>query len=164
MQGFGQESAKYMRDLTEKEERAAFGKRLKRKEVWTAEYRLKHDTATLTRGTAASTKRLHKYSRLEAANTGHQSYSLMKSRAQDTAPALEAPDTEHIGGLKSRAGIKFRRNERSIDGGIPQGTGHKLRLLMQLASQPLQGAQDKRFHDCVAGIVGMDTIVAQSVT
>ena len=49
MQGFGQESAKYMRDLTEKEERAAFGKRLKRKEVWTAEYRLKQDTATLTR-------------------------------------------------------------------------------------------------------------------
>ena len=62
---------------------------------------------------AASTKRLHKYSRLEAANTGHQSYSLMKSRAQDTAPVLEAPDTEHTGGSKSRAGIKFRRNERS---------------------------------------------------
>ena len=49
MQMFGQESVKNMRDLTEKEERAAFGKRLKRKEVWTAEYRLKQDTATLTR-------------------------------------------------------------------------------------------------------------------
>ena len=78
-----------------------------------AEYRLKQDTAALTRRNSASTKRLHKYSRLEAANTGHQSYSLMKSRAQDTAPALEAPDTEHTGGSKSRAGIKFRRNERS---------------------------------------------------
>ena len=53
------------------------------------------------------------YSRLEAANTGHQSYSLMKSRAQDTAPALEAPDTGHTGGSKSRAGIKFRRNKQS---------------------------------------------------
>lgn len=38
---------------------------------------------------------------------------------KDTAPALEAPDTEHTGGSKSRAGIKFRRNERSMDGGIP---------------------------------------------
>ena len=48
MQMLGQESVKNMRDLTEKEERAAFGKRLKRKEVWTAEYRLKQDTAALT--------------------------------------------------------------------------------------------------------------------
>ena len=109
---FQSKSAKYMRDLTEKEERAAFGKRLKRKEVWTAEYRLKQAPLRLLAGTAASTKRLHKYSRLEAANTGHQSYSLMKSRAQDTAPALEAQDTGHAGGSKSRAGIKFRRNER----------------------------------------------------
>ena len=49
MQMFGQESVKNMRDLTEKEERAAFGKRRKRKEEWTAEYRLKQDTAALTR-------------------------------------------------------------------------------------------------------------------
>ena len=48
-----------------------------------------------------------------------------KSRAQDTAPALEAPDTEHTGGSKSRAGIKFRRNERSMGGGIPPETGHR---------------------------------------
>ena len=125
MQMFGQESVKNMRDLTEKEERAAFGKRLKRKEVWTAEYRLKQAPLRLLAGTAASAKRLHKYSRLEAANTEYQSYSLMKSRAQDTAPALEAPDTEHIGGSKSRAGIKFRRNERSMDGGIPPESGRR---------------------------------------
>ena len=88
----------------------------------------------------------------------------MKSRAQDTAPALEAPDTEHTGGSWSRARVKLGAMNKERAGGIPQGTGHKLRLLMQLASQPLQGAQEKRFHDCVAGIVGMDTIVAQSVT
>ncbi len=34
-------------DLPEKEERAAFGKRLKREEAWTAEYRLKQNTAAL---------------------------------------------------------------------------------------------------------------------
>ena len=34
-------------NLPEKEERAAFGKRLKRKEAWTAEYRLKQNTAAL---------------------------------------------------------------------------------------------------------------------
>ena len=37
-------------NLPEKEERAAFGKRLKRKEAWTAEYRLKQDTAALNDG------------------------------------------------------------------------------------------------------------------
>ena len=35
-------------DLAEKEERAAFGKRLKREEAWMAEYRLKQNTAALT--------------------------------------------------------------------------------------------------------------------
>ena len=79
-------------------------------EYWIQLY--SQDTNKLA-GTAASTERLQKYSRLEAANTGHQSYSLLKSRAQDTAPALEAPDTEHTGGSKSRAGIKFRRNKQS---------------------------------------------------
>ena len=101
-------SAKYMRDLTEKEERAAFGKRLKRKEVWTAEYRLKHDTATLTRGTAASTKRLHKYSRLEAANTGHQSYLLM-----------EIASTGHCSGVRSSGHGTHRRLEEPCQNQIP---------------------------------------------
>ena len=59
-----------------------------------------------------------------AANTRHQSYSLMKSRAQDTAPALKAQDAGHTGGSKSRARIKFRRKERSMDGGIPPETEH----------------------------------------
>ena len=31
----------------------------------------------------------------------------MKSRAQDTAPALEAQDTGHTGGSKSRARVKL---------------------------------------------------------
>ena len=108
MQMFGQESVKNMRDLTEKEERAAFGKRLKRKEVWTAEYRLKQAPLRLLAGTAASTKRLHKYSRLEAANTGHQSYSLM-----------EIASTGHCSGVRSTGHGTHRRLEEPYRNQIP---------------------------------------------